>query len=459
MNNSSGIITPVVSVSFPPAPRFPPMRLKHFFYFLVLINLAITTGHLKSADEFERSPIQYSLSTPKNCITKLQEKMDKGSTKLTYDGETGYLGAVLKALQVPLDSQMLVFSKTSLQLRHITPKTPRAVYFNEDVYVGYCQSGDVLEISAVDPNLGTVFYTLDQQQIDAPQFIRRVDKCLICHSSSRTEGVPGHLVRSLFVDYSGQPMLSGGSRTVDHTTPIDQRWGGWYVTGKHGHQNHLGNLVIRGRDVPRDVDNSQGQNVVSLKDRLDLGRYLTPHSDIVALMVLEHQTLVHNRMTKANFTARQAFDYEHTLNEALGEPKGNRLESTTRRIQSAGDDLIEAMLFVEEAKITSPISGTSGFAENFSKKGPKDKKGRSLHQLDLQQRMLKYPCSHLIYSDSFDALHPEMRKYIWQKLWDIFNNKDNSKKYSHLSVADRMAILEIIRDTKSGLPDYWKASH
>lgn len=432
------------------------MRIKHLVFLLVLPALPCLSGHLQGADEFERPPIQYSLSTPKNCITKLQDKLDKGTTKLNYDGDTGYLGAVLNALKVPLESQMLVFSKTSLQLRYITPKTPRAVYFTDDVYVGYCQSGDVLEISAVDPNLGTVFYTLDQQQMEAPQFIRRIDKCIICHSSSRTEGVPGHLIRSLFVDYSGQPMLSGGSRTVDHTTPLDQRWGGWYVTGKHGDQNHLGNLVIRGRDVPRDVDNTQGQNVVSLKDRLELGRYLTPHSDIVALMVLEHQALVHNRMTKANFTARQAFDYENTLNEALGEPKGNRLDSTTRRIQSAGDDLIEAMLFVEEAKITSPIRGTSGFAETFSQKGPKDKQGRSLHQLDFQLRMFKYPCSHLIYSESFDALHPEMKKYLWQKLWDIFNNRDNSKKFAHLSAADRKAILEILRDTKPGLPDYWK---
>ena len=187
-----------------------------------------------AADEFEREPILYSESTPDNCISRLQQRLDAGELTLTHEGDKSYLPSVLKALEVPVESQMLVFSKTSLQMRRISPRTPRAIYFNDDVYVGFCQSGDVLEISAVDAQLGTVFYTLDTEEKEKPQFERRTDNCLVCHSSSRTEGVPGHLVRSLYVDAGGQPLLSAGSRMVDHTTPIEHRWGGWYVTGSHG---------------------------------------------------------------------------------------------------------------------------------------------------------------------------------------------------------------------------------
>ena len=430
------------------------MRVFGVLYFLFAAALLLT-GRLFADDEFEREPILYSASTPENCISRLQQRLDHGELTLTYDGEKSYLPALLKALNVPVESQMLVFSKTSLQMRRISPRTPRALYFNDDVYVGFCQSGDVLEISAVDPQLGTVFYTLDTRENEKPRFERRTDNCLVCHSSSRTEGVPGHLVRSLYVDTGGQPMLSAGSRMVDHTTPIEHRWGGWYVTGTHGSQKHLGNLVVRGRDVEEPVDNSAGQNVKELNDRLNVDRYVSPHSDIVALMVLEHQVLVHNRLVKAGFDTRQALDYDVMMNRTLENPAGTRLESTTRRIMSTGDRLVEALLLVNEAKLTQPINGTSGYAEQFASAGPRDSQGRSLRDLDLTTRLFKYPCSYLIYSNAFDGLPVESRDYVWQRLYDILSGTDQTEKFAHLSKDDRQAILEILRDTKADLPDYY----
>jgi hypothetical protein len=302
-----------------------------------------------------------------------------------------------------------------------------------------------------------VFYTLDQEQSAAPRPVRQTENCLICHSSSRTGGVPGHVVRSLFVDERGDPIFSAGSFSVDQTTPLEQRWGGWYVTGKHGSQTHLGNLVIQGKDVPRVVENPQGQNVERLDDRIDVGRYPAPGSDIVALMVLEHQTLVHNRITRASFEARQALHYQAALNEALKEPKDRRLESTTRRIQSAGDDLVEALLFVDEAKLTARISGTSGYAEQFARIGPRDSHGRSLRDFDLERRLFKYPCSYLVYSQAFAELPQEIRDYVWQRLWDVLQGKADSETYGHLSVDDRQAIVEILRATIPDLPGYWKS--
>jgi hypothetical protein len=423
----------------------------------LLLGAVAVAPAIVQADDFERPPIEYSRSTPDNCISQLQTKLDRGESRLEHAARLGYLPALLTALKVPVESQMLVFSKTSLQRNRISPRTPRAIYFNDDVYVGFCQSGDVLEVSTVDPQLGPVFYTLDQRQQERPHFARQTDKCLICHSSSRTDNVPGFLVRSLFVEESGQPLLSAGSFTVDHTTPLEQRWGGWYVTGKHGAQTHMGNLLIEGKDVPRPVENENGLNVTALADRLAIEKYLAPHSDIVALMVLEHQTFVHNRLTKANYTARQALRYEAELNKALGEPAESRLDSTTRRIESAGDDLIEALLMVDETELVAPVSGTSGYAETFPQAGPRDRHGRSLRDFDLGRRLFKYPCSYLIYSQAFDALPGEMRQYAWKRLWEILTNQQIEEKFAHLSPHDRQAIVEIIRDTKKQLPDYWKA--
>jgi len=424
---------------------------------LIALVISIAASSWLAADENERPPIEYSRSTPDNCVSKLQARLESGESRLKYTDGQGYLPALLEALGVPVESQLLVFSKTSLQRHRISPRTPRAIYFNDDVYVGYCQSGDVLEVSAVDPQLGAVFYTLEQKPAERPALQRQTENCLICHSSSRTESVPGHLVRSLFVDAGGQPLLSAGSYSVDHSTPLAQRWGGWYVTGTHGPQTHLGNLIVRGHDVRQDVDNTQGQNVTQLADRLAVEKYLTPHSDLIALMVLEHQTLMHNRLAKANFAARQALHYEIEVNRSFGEPEDKRLESTTRRIESAGNDLVEALLLVDEAKLTAPLQGTSDYANQFSRQGPHDGQGRSLRDLDLERRLFKYPCSYLIYSPAFDCLPREMRDYVWQRLWDVLANPKDAK-FTHLSPEDRRAIIEILRATKSDLPEYWTAA-
>lgn len=414
---------------------------------IATLLIAITFTAVSAAvagDEFEQEPIRYSEGEPSNCVSELQQQLLSGTTTLKFDDRFGYLPNLLEALRVPVASQVLVYSKTSLQLSRISPKTPRAIYFNDDVYIGYCHSGDVLEISAVDPVLGTVFYTLEQQSVETPQFVRQTDNCLLCHSSSRTEGVPGHLARSLLVDSRGVPIYSAGSRTVDQTTPIAERWGGWYVTGTHGEQRHMGNLIghdPRARSMP---ENPDGLNLVDLSDRFDASRYLSPHSDLVALMVLEHQLLVHNRITKASFATRQALHYQQVLNKELGEPVDHRLESVTRRIQSAGDDLLAAMLFSGEAPLTGPMKGTSGFAEEFAAAGHRDTAGRSLRDFDLTRRMFRHPCSYLIESAAFRALPPEMKDYLGTRLGSILAGEDTSGKFAHLSADDRVAIRDLL---------------
>ena len=421
---------------------------------ITLVAIGVASSTL--ADEFDREPVKYTSSTPKNRVSELQQRLEAGAERLAFEEDRGYLRSVLRALGVPESSQMLVYSKTSLQRHRISPKSPRAIYFNDDVYVGFCQRGDVMEVSAVDPTLGAVFYTLDQRQSQKPTFVRQGDSCLLCHASSHTQGVPGHLVRSVFVDASGLPMLSMGSHRIDHTTPLEKRWGGWYVTGTHGRQTHLGNLILRGGKSPDEVDNQAGQNVTDLAERANLDVYPAKHSDLVALMVLEHQVEAHNLITRANFQTRQALHQQAELNRELGEPATHRWASTDARIKSAGDALVKYLLFGGETELKEEIRGTSSFAEDFQKLGPRDSQGRSLRELDLKRRLFKYPCSYLVYSPSFDSLPGDMKNYVYQRLWDVLNGKDQSSDFAHLSAGDRHAIIEILKATKSGLGARWK---
>ncbi len=410
--------------------------------------LVIASGPVAAQLQFEAPPISYGTAPFNDRITRLQQQVDAGEVRLEFDSKLGYLPAVLKALEIPASSQMLVFSQTSFQLRKISPSRPRAVYFSDDTYVGWVQFGDVVELSTVDPQQGAVFYTLDQEPVDRPVFVRDRGQCLTCHASSRTQGVPGHLVRSVYPDASGRPQLGSGTYTTDHASPFKHRWGGWYVSGTHGDLRHMGNVIARNRRDPDMLDTESGANHVSLRDLVDTEPYLQPHSDIVALMVLEHQTQMHNFLTLANFEARHAMYYNQVMNEALERSDDHVSESTQRRIDSAAEKLVRYLLFVDEFELTSPIQGVSGFAEEFAARGPVDTQGRSLRQLQLQGRLFKYPCSYLIYSEAFDGLPAVVKRRVYQRLHAILSGQDTSNDFAHLTPADRRAIRDILHDTK-----------
>ncbi len=323
--------------------------------------------------------------------------------------------------------------------------------------VGFCLRGRVLEISAVDDVIGTAFYTIDQKREDRPAPQRQTDSCLLCHSSSANRGYPGHLVRSLYVDRQGLPLLSSGSFRTDHTSPIAERWGGWYVTGTSGRQSHLGNRIGPGPRGREPAQNPDGVNVVDLKDRFTTGLYPTPHSDIVALMVLEHQVEMLNRLARAGLETRMALHYQQEFNKALNRPADEKSVSAWSRIRNVGDDVVECLLFHKEAALTDRIEGTSAFASEFSERGPRDSRGRSLRDFDLQSRLFRYPCSYLIYSRAFHSLPHEVKDHVYRRLWEILNGQSTGKDDPQVDPEDSRAIIEILRDTKPDLPDYWKA--
>ncbi len=406
--------------------------------------------------DIEHGPINYLKAPLTDPISKLQKRLNADEVRLTFDEKSGYLASVLKTLNVSETSQMLVFSKTSFQRNRIHPRTPRAIYFNDDVYVGWCVNGDVVEVSAVDPQLGGVFYSLDQEEVDHPKFARHTDTCLLCHASSVTQGIPGHLIRSVFPDSVGNPILSTTTYRTTSQSPLKQRWGGWYVSGTHGQQRHMGNMIAKSSREPEAFDTDAGANVTDLSKFVKVEPYLTPHSDVVALLVFEHQAPAHNALTLANYQAKLALRDEEILQTMSKDPNLPRTEGIQRRLDHSADLVLKHFLFVEEAPLSDRVQGTSGFAEQFAQRGPHDKRGRSLRDFNLRTRIFQYPCSYLIYSAAFDGLPLELKEIVYRKLHDILTGIDQSSTYQHLSNEDRQTILAILLDTKRDLPPSWR---
>jgi hypothetical protein len=427
----------------------------------LLLAAAVAPAALAQS-AYEQAPINYLTAPCDDPVARLAARIERTEVRLDADPKTGYLPSLLKHLDIPVSSQTLVFSKTSFQREAISPATPRALYFDDATYVGWVKGGDVLELASVDPQLGTVFYTLAQPKDPAnarpPKLIRQTHNCLQCHGSGMTRDVPGLLLRSVFPDRAGQPVLSQGTFLVNHATPLENRWGGWYVTGTHGDQRHMGNWCADDEDRAADeLKKGPGSNVTSLAGRFDASDYPGAHSDIVALMVMEHQAEGHNLLTRANYQTRLALRDEEAMNAALARGAGERSESTRERIKAACEPLLRYMLFADEQPLSDPVKGTSTFADEFEARGPRDKLGRSLREFDLERRLFKYPLSYLIYSEQFDALPADAKNYLYRRLWDVLRSDDDGGDVEHIRRSTRRRIVEILRDTKQGLPSYWTA--
>jgi hypothetical protein len=344
---------------------------------------ALTTGAVRGEDP----------------VAALARRIDQGSAHLEFGRTYGYLPALLEELHVPVESQMAVFSKTSLQGMIIQPSNPRVLYFNDSVAVGWVRGG-FIELAAQNPGHGIAFYVLLQRP---DEHITRRQDCVKCHKSSAL------LLRSVTSAPSGVP--SGDTDTnVDGRTPFSGLWGGWFVTGKVVPAGHSGNAVFEKAERHR------------IELAPDPKTSLTPSSDIVALMVFAHQVRMMNLLANPD-----------NVNE-----------------------LVDSLLFADAAPFPGKVAGESGFTENFTAGGPKDSKGRSLRDLDLERHLVRYPCSYMIYSDAFDALPAPIKQAVYKRMWGILSGEVTGPLYAHLSREARRAVVEILRDTRSGLPDYFQ---
>ena len=394
---------------------------------LALLLLAASTGGVNACDP----------------VAALDSRLADGSARLRFDPTRGYLPAVLDALDIPRSSQVLVFSKTSAQFRWITPQNPRAIYFNDEVYVGWVPGAAFLEVSAATETGGAAFYTIHQRPSDRPRFVRDNGSCLQCHESHRTLGVPGHLTRSVFPAPDGLPHFSHGTVNVDHSTPVAERWGGWFVTGRID-MIHRGNAVGP-QDSFREFSN--GGLARAPERYFDAARYLTPHSDVVAHLVLAHQTRVHNAIAKASIEAREAIAYRDEMERLFGEPSEATLASVQRRILRPAESLVRDLLMVGEARLSGPVTGDSEFASDFRGRATSDAASRSLRDLDLQSRLFRLPCSFLIRSPSFKGLPGRVREYVERRIGEILAGNDPTGAFGHLTASDRRKLAELLSPT------------
>ena len=410
----------------------------------LVIALALWSAAVIVSAQFDDSPfdldhpaITYAARQTTNLVDVLNTRVQTGQATLAYDDTTGYLKPVLETLNVGVDSQIVVFSKTSLQSRIIQPRNPRAIYFNDSVVVAWVRGG-FIEIAAHDSAQGAVFYRV-LRNAAGPPAIFRDNGCLQCHYSFATLGGPGFLAKSVpsALDGSALPWL--GNYLTDHRSPITERWAGWFVTGKAGSSRHLGNAPVVDRNIDDVKIEDANLSLADLRSRFNTGGYLSPHSDLVALLVFDHQLRMMNLLTRIGWQARTlAHD-------------GRSDDAIVTALRDIATEIVDYMLFVGEAPL-SGVAGTSGFAESFSKRGPRDSKGRSLRDLDLKQRLFTNPCSYMIYSDAFDQLPAAAKRAIYARLWDVLSGADRAPKYARLSAGDRDRIVEILRDTKKDLP-------
>jgi hypothetical protein len=363
--------------------------------------------------------IDYRDGTLTDVVTLLQRDLKDGTGSLQFEGREGYLRSVLAKLQVPVESQLLVFSKTGIQNAHTSAENPRALYFNDRVIVGYIPGAPFLELASHDPRQGMIFQILTQDA--AAVHFSRPDACLSCHRSANSLDVPGVLVRSNFTGDDGRAMPQLGSFIIDHRSPLEQRWGGWYVTGTTG-ARHMGNAFVTDMATPEAAITADTLNRSALDPRVNVSAYPAQTSDIAALMVFDHQGHAINLLTRLGWEARIA---------AADGP----LDFSRGDLGAIVRDITDYFLFVDEAKLAAPLRGVSPFAATFSVSGPRDRLGRSLRELDLRTRLFKYRCSYMIYSPAFDALPEQARAAVFAGM------------RSRLHDADTIAILN---DTKPG---------
>jgi hypothetical protein len=424
---------------------------------ILLVAFAAADALAQTA-AYEEEPIRYSATEPHDPVAAVKQKITSGELNLPTAGRER-LDVLLRALDLPASSQVMVFSKTSFQAPKISPQHPRAIFFNDDTYLGYIPGSDFIELATTDPKLGTIFYTLDlSPDRAATNLVRQNDNCLQCHGESMTRDTPGLLVRSIFADRSGQMITSAGGFLSTHESPLKERWGGWYVTGSAGGEAHLGNTMFIDQDGkdPQPASPSRGE-LKDLSAVIDTSAYPSPHSDIVALMVLEHQVEAHNRFTRAAYGTLRALRDEKVLADAMGEKidPDHHGESTISRIKASCEPLVQYLLMCGETKLSHPITGSSSFAKDFAARGPRDSHGRSLRDLDLQHRLFRYPCSFLVYSRSMTELPSEAKKYVYHRLFEVLSGKDRSSEFAHLTSEDRTAITEFLRDTQAELRGAW----
>jgi hypothetical protein len=390
-------------------------------------------------DLWDLPPLRYSDTPATDRLVALAQQWQRDPSILRGKSDVARLQEILRSLGVPQESQILVYSKTSKQNSLIHPGNPRALYFSLDCYVGYVPGGAV-EVIIQDPKLGPVFYLIDWNRAQAKVNVERDHSdCLSCHGTGRTEHAPGLLVRSVFPDETGQPLLMHGSDLVMHDTPISKRWGGYYVTGSIA-LPHLGNQTFSSAQKPMPKRSAW----MDLKGRVPLELYPCGTSDIVALLVLEHQCHAHNLLT----SARMNYERACYLAKSIAPDDDPDLGSAGRVADQAAQRIIDWFLFRGEAALGDDgVTGHEDFLRAFAALVPASKNGDSLADFQLNTRIFKNRCSYMVHSEAFQGLPPSVRKRVMERLKQVIDHPPANDAYADIKASERRRIGQILRDT------------
>ena len=424
---------------------------------LLVVGLTglLTPGtQAQQAEPFEEPPINYSATQTNDRATAINAAFQSRADEIRSMPAKKRLKWLLDELGVPVESQMLVFSKTSMQRDLINPETPRVLYFSDEAYVGWSVTGS-FEVSVFDAKLGTTFYLFDQHAAKDVPLLERSGDCLLCHS--RHEHTPTLRTRSIYPDGNGEPLSGSGGANIAPSTPLAERWGGWYVTGTKAPFEHRANLTGKKADDFEGPNALPTRNLATLDGVVDTHRYLLKTSDVIPMLMHDHQVHVHNVLSTANQDARIALHRWPAMREILGLPKDAPPQGSCVVVfDSQAEKILDALLCRDEA--AWPYGGIQSdgvFASAYAKTRKPDARGRSLRDLDLQTRLFRYRCSPLIYSQSFATLPRELRDIVLLRLSSGLRAFPPSPSFGHLADAERVAIHEILTQTMPDLPAGW----
>lgn len=412
-----------------------------FWWWAIFLGMACATmaSGQPQFHEIDQPPHNYRQRAPQDGFTRLKDDFESGRIALDRGSEKAFVLGVLQALGIPASSQMLVFSTTSLQLSLISPANPRALYFNEDVYLGYVPGGRI-EVVSLDPELGGIYYIFDIPKDARPLRIERSERCMNCHAGEDTGYVPGLVIKSVVPGPSGGSLTAYRQAQTGHGIPFEQRFGGWHVTGRHGITNHWGNLT--GRFVAGEITtipNAPGE-------RFNWAKYPVATSDVLPQLLHEHQAGFVNRVVEASYRARTAL---HANGGKLSDAQAKELDGQAELIT-------RYLLFADEAPLPSGgVEGDAAYKADFLRTRRATAEGVALKDFDLRMRLFRHRCSYMIYSPVFAGLPAAMKQRVYRRLGEALSAEKPDKEYAYLPAAEKQAIRRILKATLTDLPNEW----
>ncbi|MDF1812203.1 MAG: hypothetical protein P1V20_08310 [Verrucomicrobiales bacterium] len=413
-----------------------------FAGFLVLVFLqSLSSQEIDSYDYWNLDAPEHSYWTRDlhDPFTAIKDELESGRLPLDFSSEKAFVTSLLQHLRIPVSSQTLVFSTTSLQLSLISPRSPRALYFNEEIYVGYVPGGKI-EIISMDPELGGIFYIFDIPKRGRTIEIQRSQRCMNCHSDEDTRDSPGLVIKSVIPGQRGGSLDSYRRHETGHQIPFHERFGGWYVTGGENLGSHHGNVIgnfSKEGIVTRPVEPGH---------TFDWSIFPVQTSDALAHLLHEHQAGFVNRVLETHYLARGW----------LKQGNGQMLSRHETDLDAQVDLLVRYLLYADEAEFPAgEISGDAQFKTEFRANRLTSSDGKSLKDFDLKNRMFRFRCSYMIYSPVFRKLPPMVKDAVYQKMEKILSaGRESDKTFAYLPHDERKSIREILRQTHPDL-SHW----